>query len=472
MDVGAFILALAGGLLIVCLLLLGALMRLRRRIRRHRALIDQLPQTAVISFNRELIVTFAAGPALGGGGWGADELEGKSILEMFAPAQANTLRPKFDAALRGEKRSFEYRAPFSGREYSMRVVPFADAAGNVETGLFMARDVTETTQVEGEFASRAADVGAVSQATRALARSLDPAAARKAVCAGASEVAQAPVAVLFEPGQTSPSLVPQASVGAELDGFEVAIDGESGAALAFSRAEEVFVSLGSATEADERFMRRTRSEAVLWHPVVRDRAAIGVLAVAWRDETAGVSLRLSAMLDVLAAEAAVAIGRADLLGQLEYMARTDSLTGLPNRRYWEQELPRELARARRDENPLCVAMLDLDHFKAFNDRRGHQAGDQLLTEAAAAWRLALRPYDILARFGGEEFSVILPGCATPDAVRLIERLRFVTPSGESCSAGIAEWDGDEHADALVGRADAALYRAKRAGRDQSVTARS
>ncbi len=263
----------------------------------------------------------------------------------------------------------------------------------------------------------------------------------------------------------------QASVGAELGDFEVAIDGESGAALAFSRAEEVFVSLGSASEADEKFMRRTRSEAVLWHPVVRDRAAIGVLAVAWRDETAGVSLRLSAMLDVLAAEAAVAIGRADLLGQLEYMARTDSLTGLPNRRYWEQQLPRELARARRDENPLCVAMLDLDHFKAFNDRRGHQAGDQLLTEAAAAWRLALRPYDILARFGGEEFSVILPGCATPDAVRLIERLRFVTPSGESCSAGIAEWDGDEHADALVGRADAALYRAKRAGRDQSVTAR-
>ena len=321
MDVGAFILALAGGLLIVCLLLMGALMRLRRRVRRHRALIDQLPQTAVVSFNRELIVTFAAGPALGGGGWGADALEGKSILEMFAPAQADALRPKFDAALRGEKRSFEYRSPGSGREYSMRVVPFADAHGHVETGLFMARDVTETTQVEGEFASRVADVGAVSQATRALARSLDPAAARKAFCTGACEVAQAPVAVLFEPEKSSPSLVAQASVGAEVGDFEVAIDGESGAALAFSRAEEVFVSLGSASEADEKFMRQTRSEAVLWHPVVRDRAAIGVLAVAWSDETAGVSLRLSAMLDVLAAEATVAIGRSDLLGQLEYMAR-------------------------------------------------------------------------------------------------------------------------------------------------------
>jgi diguanylate cyclase (GGDEF)-like protein len=204
--------------------------------------------------------------------------------------------------------------------------------------------------------------------------------------------------------------------------------------------------------------------------VVRDRAAIGVLAIAWREEVAGISLRLSTMIDLLGAEAAVAIGRADLLGQLEHMARTDALTGLPNRRHWEQQLPRELSRAWRDQHPICVAMLDLDHFKAYNDRRGHQAGDGLLREAAVAWRTALRPYDILARYGGEEFSVILPGCDAADAVVLVERLRAFTPEGESCSAGIAEWNGDEQPDALVGRADAALYQAKRAGRDRVITA--
>ncbi len=217
-------------------------------------------------------------------------------------------------------------------------------------------------------------------------------------------------------------------------------------------------------------MRRARARAVLWHPVVRDRAAIGVLAIAWREEVAGISLRLSTMIDLLGAEAAVAIGRADLLGQLEHLARTDALTGLPNRRHWEQQLPRELARAWRDQHPICVAMLDLDHFKDYNDRRGHQAGDRLLREAAVAWRTALRPYDILARYGGEEFSVILPGCDVADAVVLVERLRAVTPEGESCSAGIAEWDGEEQPEALVGRADAALYQAKRAGRDRVITA--
>jgi diguanylate cyclase (GGDEF)-like protein len=195
-----------------------------------------------------------------------------------------------------------------------------------------------------------------------------------------------------------------------------------------------------------------------------------VLAIAWRDATAGVSLRLSEMINLLGAEAAVAIGRADLLGQLEHMARTDSLTGLPNRRHWEQQLPRELARSWRDEQPVCVAILDLDHFKEYNDQRGHQAGDRLLREAGAAWREALRPYDILARFGGEEFSVILPGCAMEDGFALVERLRAETPDGESCSAGIAKWDGDEPPDALVGRADAALYRAKRAGRNRAVAA--
>ena len=262
-------------------------------------------------------------------------------------------------------------------------------------------------------------------------------------------------------------------MGADLAGLELPLTGEGGATLAFTRAEEIFIALGEGeAEVDREFMRRARVRAVLWHPVIRDRAAIGVLAIGWRDPVAGVSLRLSTMIDLLGAEAAVAIGRADLLGQLEHLARTDGLTGLPNRRHWEQYLPRELARAARDNHNICVAMLDLDYFKDYNDRRGHQAGDRLLTDAAIAWRTALRPYDILARYGGEEFSVILPGCDLPDAVTLVERLRAGTPEGESCSAGIAEWDGVEQPEALVGRADAALYQAKRAGRDRSITANS
>jgi diguanylate cyclase (GGDEF)-like protein len=172
------------------------------------------------------------------------------------------------------------------------------------------------------------------------------------------------------------------------------------------------------------------------------------------------------MIELLGAEAAVAIGRADMLGELERLARTDELTGLPNRRDWEERLPAELARAGRAERSLCVAMLDLDRFKAFNDKRGHQAGDQLLREAATAWHGVLRPYDVLARYGGEEFSLLLPDVDLEDAATLIERLRAATPEGETCSAGIASWDGEEGPGILVGRADAALYEAKRAGRDR------
>ena len=173
---------------------------------------------------------------------------------------------------------------------------------------------------------------------------------------------------------------------------------------------------------------------------------------------------------VIAAEAAVAIERAALLDRLERMARTDELTGLINRRAWDEEVAREVSRADREQAPLAIAMLDLDLFKLYNDRLGHQAGDRLLKEAAGAWRGVLRETDLIARYGGEEFAVALPGCDTALATILIERLRAVTPEGQSCSAGLASWDGEESADELLGRADAALYKAKQGGRDQTVIA--
>jgi diguanylate cyclase (GGDEF)-like protein len=168
----------------------------------------------------------------------------------------------------------------------------------------------------------------------------------------------------------------------------------------------------------------------------------------------------------------VTLERVTLLTRLESIARTDELTGLPNRRAWQEALPRELTRAARSDEPLCVAMLDLDHFKAYNDARGHQAGDGLLKEVAAAWSAELRGTDILARYGGEEFAVALPSCPLERAREVVERLRAVTPGGQSCSAGIAVWEAAESAAQLVGRADNALYEAKRAGRNRTIVAPS
>jgi diguanylate cyclase (GGDEF)-like protein len=173
---------------------------------------------------------------------------------------------------------------------------------------------------------------------------------------------------------------------------------------------------------------------------------------------------------MIGAEAAVAIERAALLDRLEVLAHTDDLTGLINRRAWDLDVVREVARARRDDLPLAVAMLDLDHFKDYNDRHGHQAGDRLLREAASSWRSVLRETDLLARYGGEEFAVAFPGCEREDAQQLVERLRDVMPAEQSCSAGLACWDGRESAEELLGRADKALYDAKLSGRDRTVVA--
>jgi diguanylate cyclase (GGDEF)-like protein len=190
----------------------------------------------------------------------------------------------------------------------------------------------------------------------------------------------------------------------------------------------------------------------------------------WEERVEELSERLSSLMGLLASEAAVAIERADLLTRLEAVARTDDLTGLANRRAWDEQLPRELARAKRDERPVCVAMVDLDRFKEYNDEHGHQAGDRLLKQIAAIWRDVLRPTDVLARYGGEEFVVLLPHCGVDRAVEVIERLRGVIPEGETCSGGVASWDGLEGPESLVSRADDALYRAKREGRDRVVSA--
>jgi diguanylate cyclase (GGDEF)-like protein/PAS domain S-box-containing protein len=153
--------------------------------------------------------------------------------------------------------------------------------------------------------------------------------------------------------------------------------------------------------------------------------------------------------------------------QLRDLARTDPLTGLANRRLWDERLAVELARAERYGRPLCVAALDLDRFKPYNDTHGHQAGDALLRETAIAWQGALRGSDLLSRLGGDEFAVLLPDCDLDCARSIVERLQAVTPGGEAgvgSSAGLVTWRAGEDAGTVVARADAALYAAKDAGR--------
>ena len=175
-------------------------------------------------------------------------------------------------------------------------------------------------------------------------------------------------------------------------------------------------------------------------------------------------------LDDLAALVGNELERRTLIRRLAADARTDALTGLLNRRAWDEALPIALRHAERLGHPLAVVFTDVDHFKAYNDAHGHPAGDLALRELGARWSVHVRDIDMLARIGGEEFALLLPGCDARAALAVAERLRADMPAGLTASAGVAAWREPQSAAELVAAADRALYRAKHAGRDRSCLA--
>lgn len=164
------------------------------------------------------------------------------------------------------------------------------------------------------------------------------------------------------------------------------------------------------------------------------------------------------------------------LDRLQTLATHDELTGLPNRRQVMALLAHEDRRALRQALPMCVALLDIDHFKSVNDNLGHQAGDEALRRFAAIMLPALRAGDVLARWGGEEFMLVLPATAPDEAARVLERLRLRCADSASWgdrpelqvsfSAGLSAHGAGEPTQLVIARADSALYEAKRSGRNR------
>jgi diguanylate cyclase (GGDEF)-like protein len=182
------------------------------------------------------------------------------------------------------------------------------------------------------------------------------------------------------------------------------------------------------------------------------------------------------LLEMFASYAATALSNAGMFQQLQQMAITDSLTNLYNRRYFYEVFEKEFARSLRYKREMSVILLDLDYFKQVNDCYGHLAGDRVLAEVARRVQSCVRSIDTVGRYGGEEFTALLPETSQRSALAVAERIRSQVSSqpvtvgdqhiSVTISAGVASLQQDTSSvDELLARADAAMYLSKRLGRD-------
>ena len=258
------------------------------------------------------------------------------------------------------------------------------------------------------------------------------------------------------------------------------------------------------SEGGRNYFIRTLLRSTATFPLLAKDEVLGVLSVASHRPREFTATEVE-LLEGLAAQVATAIQGIQLYQKLaesreelqrlneqlqrsmrieHHVARTDTLTGLPNRRYIEEAMEAECARAARYDQPVCVAMADLDYFKKINDGYGHQTGDDALKFVAGLARQACRSADLVSRWGGDEFVFILPSTTLKNAKRFAERFRqalasaafahpkLKKPARMTISLGVAQAGPDTFANAnlLLERADKALYAAKAAGRNRTMVA--
>jgi diguanylate cyclase (GGDEF)-like protein len=316
--------------------------------------------------------------------------------------------------------------------------------------------------VDQRRAALAADLTIVANIARALGRVGDT---RGRICQAIQDLTTADYVLLTQPDEharpTVTTVLP-ADAGAAL------VDSAQGLyphTPSRSGPQAAVAALPADGEMTPGLHQLSTGDTVLCEPLTLDSHSVGTLLIGWEGKVPRLSERTRTLVSMVAAEGAVAIDRENLLIRLDDLARRDELTGLFNRRVLTEQLDRELAAAHRHGRPLSLIMVDLDHFKRYNDTHGHQAGDQLLASVASAWTDQLRSTDIIARYGGEEFIIILPDCALDEAILTADHIREAVPAGATCSAGVATLERGDSAAQLIGRADHALYHAKASGRN-------
>lgn len=429
---------------------------LRRSEEIYRTLTRSLPNGAIVLFDEELRYQVADGAKLLGSlGLSQEQLIGKTFLDVAPPESVVVLEPLYRAALRGETADLEVER--GKTTLALHFAPVHGDDGSVSGGILLIYDTTALKHAQAAAREATSLWRAILDSTNYTMIATTPggvigefnAAAERMLGYTAAEViGKSTSAIFHDPAEI---VARAAALSAEM-GKKV----EPGVDVFVGKAK-----LGLADENEWTYIRKDGS-----------RLPVRVSMTPLRDGAGAVNGFLGIASDITEQRRAQAeLARATQA--LTELAHRDPLTGLLNRRGGSEVIARELERARRKTTPIAVLLVDVDNFKRVNDSHGHHTGDLVLQAVGRAITGALRPYDIIVRWGGEEILVMAPDANAAGAAVIAERLRaaveaieVVTLPPVTVSIGMTQIGFDEHdVEAAVSRADARMYEAKRSGRN-------
>ncbi len=400
------------------------------------------------------------------------ELLGRSSREFTHPDDLNqhaSMSSRMDAAgdggvVRLEKR---YIRPDGSIRWAWLSMTGVHGPVGENWTLAHAQDVTDRKKTEAALRRSEAAQSAAARIARCVQSGEDP---RPMVVTAVVELADAIAVALLERKDAETLIVSQV-FGIPSPQTLVPLNEPTASTRVWQTGRAMFVSDSTQEPlVKQAFAKVPTAVSMLWQPVLDKSEVIAVLVVGWDRRINRLDDRAVRAVAGLADETASALTALRLRRELESLAETDPLTGAQNRRGWQTGSLELVEQSRVTGQPIHFGLIDFDHFKNYNDTYGHHQGDQLLRDFATDATRALRAGDLIARWGGEEFAVAIPGLDGQDVTALLEKLRVLMPAGQTCSIGFAELRADETPSECMRRADAALYQAKRGGRDRLVRA--